>query len=84
MKCTPMHRISNQRILPWIVSSLLMLLIAWGNPDLRAQNSVSPSLFSIRLEQRTGNTVQAVPQNTVFRNGDILRFQLASQIDGYL
>ncbi len=79
-----MRRINNQRSLPSIASSLLILLISWPTPDLCAQNPGSTSLFSIRLEQRKGNSVQAVPQNTVFRNGDILRFRLASQIDGYL
>jgi len=79
-----MRPFNNQRSFPFIASSLLILLAAWGAPDLHAQNQGSPGLFSIRLEQRKGNTVQAVPQNTVFRNGDILRFRLASQIDGYL
>jgi hypothetical protein len=63
---------------------MLILPVALAAPDLSAQNPGSTGLFSIRLEQRKGNTVQAVPQNTVFRNGDILRFKLASQIDGYL
>jgi Domain of unknown function (DUF4384) len=46
--------------------------------------STGASVLSIRLEQRKGDVVQAVPQNTVFRNGQILRFRLTSQIDGYL
>lgn len=50
---------------------------------LRAQNTGS-SVLSIRLEKKTGDAAQAVPQNTVFRNGEILRFRLTSQIDGYL
>jgi hypothetical protein len=79
-----MRRINNQRGLPSIGSSLLILLVALATPHVHAQSPGSPGLFSIRLEQRKGNTVQAVPQNTVFRNGDILRFRLASQIDGYL
>lgn len=78
-----MRGINNQRSLPSIASSLLILLVAFAASHLHAQNPGSPGLFSIRLEQRKG-TVQAVPQNTVFRNGDILRFRLASQIDGYL
>src|ERR1700749_1691387 len=82
--CILMRRINYQRTLPSIASSLLILLISLPTPDLCAQNPGSTSLFSIRLEQRKGNSVQAVPQNTVFRNGDILRFRLASQIDGYL
>jgi hypothetical protein len=63
---------------------MLILVVALAALDLPAQNPGPAGLFSIRLEQRKGNTVQAVPQNTVFRNGDILRFRLASQIDGYL
>jgi hypothetical protein len=61
----------------------MILLVALATPGLHAQNPGS-GLFSIRLEQRKWNTVQAVPQNTVFRNGDILRFRLASQVNGYL
>jgi hypothetical protein len=84
MDCTSMRRIDNQRSIPSVTSCLLILLVTLAVPDLHSQNPGSPSLFSIRLEQRKGNIVQAVPQNTVFRNGDILRFRLASQIDGYL
>jgi Domain of unknown function (DUF4384) len=79
-----MRRINNQRGLPSIVSSMLILLVTLATPHVHAQSPGSPGLFSIRLEQRKGNSVHAVPQNTVFRNGDILRFRLASQIDGYL
>lgn len=50
---------------------------------LHAQNTGS-SVLSIRLEKKYGDVVRAVPQNTVFRNGEILRFRLTSQIDGYL
>lgn len=42
------------------------------------------SVLSIRLEKKMGDVIRAVPQNTVFRNGDVLRFRLTSQIDGYL
>lgn len=42
------------------------------------------SVLSIRLEQRKGDAAHPVPQNTVFRNGEILRFRLTSQIEGYL
>jgi hypothetical protein len=84
MDCTPMRRFNNQRSLPFITLSLLIFLVALAPAVLHAQNPGSPGLFSIRLEQRKGNTVQAVPQNTVFRNGDILRFRLSSRIDGYL
>jgi hypothetical protein len=58
----------------------LLIVVAGG---LNGQNAGS-SVLSIRLERRKGDVVQAVPQNTVFRNGDILRFRLTSQINGYL
>ncbi|HEY1985562.1 MAG TPA: DUF4384 domain-containing protein [Terracidiphilus sp.] len=51
---------------------------------LEAQKANAASMFSIRLEQRKGSAVQAVAQNTVFKNGDILRFRLTSQVAGYL
>src|SRR5215472_1865019 len=63
------------------LSIATLLLVAAA--ALNGQNAGS-SLLSIRLEQRKGDTVQAVPQNTVFRNGEILRFRLTSQINGYL
>ena len=49
---------------------------------LEAQNS--SGLLSLRLEQRQGNIVKTVPQKTVFKTGNILRFRLTSQISGYL
>jgi hypothetical protein len=60
---------------------ILFLLI--GSLGMHGQKSGS-SVLSIRLERKTGDAVQPVPQNTVFRNGEILRFRLTSQIDGYL
>jgi len=63
------------------LSILALLLVAAG--CLHGQNAGS-SLLSIRLEKKKGDVVQAVPQNTVFRNGEILRFRLTSQINGYL
>jgi len=63
------------------LSIAALLLVAAGG--LNGQNAGS-SVLSIRLEQRKGATVQTVPQNTVFRNGEILRFRLMSQINGYL
>ena len=65
---------------------LLALLVAaslMAPACVRAQSAGS-SVLSIRLEKKAGDAVRAVPQNTVFRNGDILRFRLTSQIDGYL
>jgi hypothetical protein len=84
MDGTPMRGCNIQRSLSFSASSFLISLVALAALDVRAQNPGSPGLLSIRLEQRKGNTIQAVPQSTVFRNGDILRFRLASRIDGYL
>jgi hypothetical protein len=44
----------------------------------------SAGLISIRLEQKNGDDSRTVPQNTVFHNGNILRFRLTSRIAGYL
>ena len=63
----------------WSIATLLLV----GTCGLEGQNAGS-SLLSIRLEQRKGDAVQAVPQNTIFRNGEILRFRLTSQINGFL
>ncbi len=65
------------RILPVLA---LMLAIP---PAPRAQSQDSP-LISIRLEQKQGDIVRIVPQNTVFRSGEILRFRLTSHMAGYL
>ena len=62
---------------------LMIVLFLYAAGGLHSQNSGS-SVLSIRLERRKGDVVQAVAQNTVFRNGEILRFRLASQINGYL
>ena len=84
MNCTPMRADTYKRYLHLLLLSLVILLLVSATLTSRAQNPNSPGILSIRLEQRKGNLVQAVPQNAVFRNGDILRFRLASQIDGYL
>jgi hypothetical protein len=44
----------------------------------------APGLITIRLEKRVGTQATKVSQNTVFRTGDILRFQLTSSMAGYL
>ncbi len=44
----------------------------------------SAGIVSIRLEQKQGDSVKTVPQDTVFHNGEILRFRLTSRIAGYL
>jgi len=51
---------------------------------LPAQKATQPAIVSIRLEQKLVDQTKTVPQNTVFRNGDILRFRLTSHIAGYL
>jgi hypothetical protein len=76
----------NAMLLRWACYAprLLMgasILVSVGG--LHGQNAGS-SVLSIRLEQRKGDDVHAVQQNTVFKNGDILRFRLTSQINGYL
>ncbi len=63
---------------------LLVVLIIGTAPNATGQNSNTSTILSIRLEQRKGDQVQTISQNTVFRNGDILRFRITSQIEGYL
>jgi hypothetical protein len=63
--------------------SLAVTLLFISAAGVYGQNARS-SVLSIRLEQKKGDVVTAVQQNTVFRNGDILRFRLISQINGYL
>jgi hypothetical protein len=82
------NRFADPRLIDWrramrpIALIPLFLLLAAG--IIHAQKANTASMFSIRLEQRKGAAVQSVPQSTVFRNGDILRFRLTSQIAGYL
>jgi hypothetical protein len=61
-----------------------LVLAAGTAGSLGAQNVNTAALISIRLEQKAGEASKTVPQNTVFRNGDILRFQITSHIAGYL
>ena len=63
---------------------LMGILFVTATPHLRSQNANSAGLISIRLEQKSGDDSKTVPQNTVFHNGDILRFRLTSRIAGYL
>jgi hypothetical protein len=70
----------RKRCAPRLLITMLFLVAAGG---LHGQNTGS-SVLSIRLEQRKVDVIHAVPQNTVFRNRDILRFRLTSQINGYL
>ncbi len=75
---TRLRRRLRKNLLPFLVTAPFI-----GAACVQAQNGGS-SVLSIRLEKKTGDAVRAVPQNTVFRNSDILRFRLTSQIDGYL
>lgn len=69
------------RRLQWALLGILFVVAA--ALPVRSQTG-GTSVLSIRLEQRKGDAARAVPQNTVFRNGEILRFRLTSQMDGYL
>jgi hypothetical protein len=60
------------------------LLIASAAIPLAAQTPDTSGFVSIRLEQLQGQVTRAVPQNTVFHAGDILRFRLSSHLAGYL
>jgi hypothetical protein len=64
--------------------SLLGILLVLAMAMPMQSQTAGTSVLSIRLEQRKGDAAHAVPQNTVFRNGEILRFRLTSQIEGYL
>jgi hypothetical protein len=70
--------------------SLLVLLpgVAGGGQAAPAQSSPfgpsSPGVITIRLEKRTGSRVDRVPQNMVFKSGEVLRFSLSSSMAGYL
>lgn len=62
----------------------LVILAAGAAVPAKAQSANAGGLISIRLEQKQGAATKAVPQNTVFHTGDILRFRLTSHIAGYL
>jgi hypothetical protein len=62
----------------------MALLVTRPEQTIKAQQPNSAALITIRLEQKRGDSSGTVPQNTVFRNGDILRFRLTSRIAGYL
>ncbi len=67
------------------IHAAVQLLIALTvSAAVFGQQPASKTIFSIRLEQKKKDAIQAVPPNTVFRNGDILRLRLTSQIPGYL
>jgi len=63
---------------------LAAILAFWLGSAFSARAAESAGAVSIRLEQKQGDSAKAVPQDTVFHNGDILRFRLTSRIAGYL
>lgn len=65
-------------------SALLAVLFLGWTRYAQSQNADSAGLISIHLEQKHGDEIKTVPQNTVFHSGDILRFRLTSRIAGYL
>jgi hypothetical protein len=66
------------------IAALVALLSMGPAQYIQSQSTNSTGLISIRLEQKNGDDSKTVPQNTVFRNGNILRFRLTSRIAGYL
>lgn len=62
---------------------LILLVVVRPSPS-KAQDSGVTGWISIRLEQKRGDEVRVVPQNTVFHNGDIVRFRITSKTAGYL
>ena len=50
----------------------------------RSQTATPASLITIHLEKKLKDDHKTVPQNTVFHNGEVLRFRLTSRIAGYL
>lgn len=63
---------------------MLLVLLTSAVGALTAQSENQVGIISIRLEQKLGEVTKAVPQNTVFKNGDVLRFQIISHVSGYL
>jgi len=66
------------------IAGLFALLSMGPAQYIQSQSASSTGLISIRLEQKNGDDSKTVPQNTVFHNGNILRFRLTSRIAGYL
>lgn len=66
------------------IAALCALLSMGPTQYIQSQSANSAGLISIRLEQKNGDDSKTVPQNTVFHNGNILRFRLTSRIAGYL
>jgi Domain of unknown function (DUF4384) len=60
------------------------LLFAAPSKRLASQSSNSSGLLTLRLEERVDDGAKTVPQNTVFRTGNVLRFRLTSRLAGYL
>jgi len=68
----------------WTVAVALLLTAAGAAGTLQGQSANPAGMISIRLEQKVGGLTKPVPQNTVFRNGNVLRFQITSHVSGYL
>jgi len=66
------------------ITALFAMLSMGPAPYVQSQSNNPAGLMSIRLEQKNGDDSKTVPQNTVFHNGNILRFRLTSRIAGYL
>jgi hypothetical protein len=66
------------------LTALLTLLFVVPAEYILSQDTNPAGLITIRLEQKNGDDSKVVPQNTVFHNGNILRFRLTSRIAGYL
>jgi hypothetical protein len=71
---------------PRYALALIAFTLAFVTPvqRLASQSTNSEGLLTLRLEERVGDVAKIVPQNTVFRTGNILRFRLTSQLAGYL
>jgi hypothetical protein len=66
------------------IATLIVFLSMGPTQYIESQSTSSTGLISIHLEQKNGDNSKTVPQNTVFHNGNILRFRLTSRIAGYL
>jgi hypothetical protein len=67
-----------------LILALIFATLGGTAGRIESQTAGSAGLISIRLEKKDGKITKTVAQNTVFRNGDILRFRLTSRIAGYL
>jgi Domain of unknown function (DUF4384) len=66
------------------IAAFLLLFMSASTHQLGSQNTNAAGFISIRLEQKDGKAARTVPQNTVFKTGNILRFHFTSRLAGYL